>query len=182
MSNSFNIGTVVSSRAKFQDQWSDNYPLLMRRARRLTRDGGQDPEDLSSQATLKVLKYLSLEREIENFVGLMLVSLLQVYQDSNRRVGNRVMDRSEELQEYGAHAKWCSVCPDTERTYIAKRTLNDIFDHLATMPPNIQELFHLRFIHDLSYSEIGQKLDISPACARQKVKTLRGKLRVWIDD
>ncbi|MEE9453002.1 MAG: sigma-70 family RNA polymerase sigma factor [Paracoccaceae bacterium] len=182
MSNSCIIRNKGNSCENFQDEWSDNYPMLMRRARNLSRNSNQDPEDLLSQATLKVLNYLSLERNMENFVGLMLVSLLQVYQDSNRSTSNRVMDRSEELQECGAHASFCNTAPGAERTYIAKKTLYDIFDHLATLPPHIQELFRLRFIHDLSYNEISQKLNISPACARQKIKILRIKLRVWIDN
>lgn len=175
------IAIADCQRIDFAHEWQDNYPALLRKARRLSAGGGHDPEDLLSQATLKVLNYLNLEREVENFVGLMLVSLLQVYQDSNRRHSNRVFARSEEFIEQDGLFS-LPLAPDAERSYIAKETLGDIFDYLATLPRGLQEVFRLRFLNDLSYQEISRRLDITEVSARQKVKKLRCRLQAWIEE
>ena len=163
-------------------KWEESYPILISKARHLTAGGTQDPEDLVSQATLKVLNYLDLDRDIENFIGLMLVCLLQVYIDSKRRSVNRISAISNELVEDGRHCDFSCALPSAERSYIAKETLGDILDCIAMMPRSQQELFQMRFVSDLSYAEISRRLDISEACARQRVKKLRKKFQSWIDD
>ena len=163
-------------------QWSASYPILLRRARRLAAGGRQDPEDLISQATIKVLNYLDRQREADNFIGLMQVSLLQVHLDGKRSNGNRIFAQSDELTDqicvFGQDSKEACV----ERSYIAKETLGDIFDHLAKLPAISQQLFHLRFLCDLSYIEISEVLEITEACARQKVRKLREKLQAWVEE
>lgn len=181
MANESEIATADCQRIDFANKWHDNYPVLLRRARRLSASGGHDPEDLLSQATLKVLNYLNIEREVENFVGLMLVSLLQVYQDSNRRRSNRVFARSEEFIDHDVQLGLSPV-PDAERSYIAKETLGDIFDYLGTLPRGLQEVFRLRFVNDLSYQEISKQLEITEVSARQKVKKLRCRLLAWMEE
>jgi RNA polymerase sigma factor (sigma-70 family) len=122
---------------------------------------------------VKVLNYLRLEREAENFVGLMQVTLLQVHLDGNRRHGNRIFASAAELgEDCGQH----EAVPSVERSYIAKETLGDILDYLATMSVEAQRLFHLRFVSDLSYAEIGMITGVTEACARQQVRKLRQKL------
>lgn len=162
-------------------KWQTSYPILMRRARKLVRGGSQDPEDLISEAMVKVLNYLSLQREAENFVGLMLVSLLQVYLDGNRKQGNRIFAGAGEFSDVVGYGDTGMDMPCVERSYIAKETLGDIFDYLATMPPGAQQLFQLRFVSDLSYGEIAQAMGITEVCARQKVKKLRQKLQDWLE-
>lgn len=175
------IGNAECRKAEFGSKWEESYPILISKARHLTAGGTQDPEDLVSQATLRVLNYLNLDRDIENFVGLMLVCLLQVYLDSKRRSVNRISALSNELIEDGLHCDHSFAPPSAERSYIAKQTLGDILDCIAVMPGSQQELFHMRFVSDLSYSEISQRLGISEACARQRVKKLRMKFQAWID-
>ncbi len=181
MSNEVAIDLADCQRVDLGSRWLDSYPILIRRARNLTAGGGQDPEDLVSQATLKVLNYLNIEREVDNFVGLMLVSLRQVYLDSNRRNGNRIFSRAAELTE-DHHSDLHSANPCVERSYIAKEMLGDIFDCLTTLPQSSQELFQLRFVSELSYAEIAAVMDITEASARQKVKKLRDKLQSWIEN
>ncbi len=166
----------------FGSQWSASYPILMRRARRLAAGGRQDPEDLISQATIKVLNYLDQQREAENFIGLMLVSLMQVHLDAKRSTGNRIFAQSDELTDQTGFFErdGSEIC--VERSYIAKETLGDIFDCLAKLPPSSQQLFHLRFVCDLTYLEISEVMAITEACARQKVKKLREKLQAWVED
>jgi RNA polymerase sigma factor (sigma-70 family) len=163
-------------------KWQTSYPVLIRRARNLVRGGSQDPEDLISEATVKVLNYLNLQREAENFVGLMLVSLLQVYLDGKRRQGNRIFAAAGAFIETEGYGGFGADTPSVERSYIAKETLGDIFDYLATLPPDSQQLFQLRFVGDLSYDRIAQEMGITEVCARQKVKKLRQKLLAWIED
>jgi RNA polymerase sigma-70 factor (ECF subfamily) len=182
MSDGSPIRTAEASRVDFGHQWLESYPVLIGRARRLSAGGAHDPEDLLSQATLKVLNYLSLEREVENFLGLMLVSLLQVYQDSNRRNGNRIFRRSDELFDNGHPLEISSAVPCVERTYIAKESLGDIFDYLSTMPRAMQQMFRMRFVQDLSYTEISQQMGISETAARRKICVLRKRLREWFQE
>jgi len=182
MSDGRAISTNDCQRVDFGNNWQSNYPILIRRARRLSAGGTHDPEDLLSQATLKVLTYLDIQRDVKNYVGLMLVSLLQVYQDNKRRHGNRVFAQSEEYLDDDGHAANRSTCPSVEQDYIAKETLGDVFEYLETLPLKMQELFRLRFIQDLSYQEISERMQISEVCARQKIKTLRAKILDWIDE
>jgi RNA polymerase sigma factor (sigma-70 family) len=182
MSDGRAISTIDCQRVDFGNNWQNNYPILIRRARRLSAGGSYDPEDLLSQATLKVLTYLDIEREVKNYVGLMLVSLLQVYQDNKRRLGNRVFAQADEFVEDSGQLQDRYTAQSVEQDYIAKETLGDVFDCLETLPGNTQELFRLRFIEDLSYVEISERMQISEACARQKIKALRAKILMWIGE
>lgn len=167
---------------EFEDTWEEIYPILIGRARKIAADSDQDPEDLVSQATLKVLKYVSLGQEVENLVGLMLVSLMHVYQDDNRKAGNRIFVDSNQLIEDSDHYEYRSRTPGAEREFIAKQTLGGILDYITATPSSCQELFQMRFVHDMSYAEISHRLNISEACARQRVKTLRMKIRDLSED
>ncbi|MCX8508033.1 MAG: sigma-70 family RNA polymerase sigma factor, partial [Rhodobacteraceae bacterium] len=75
-----------------------------------------------------------------------------------------------------------NAAPCVERSYIAKETLGDIFDYLATMPASAQQLFQMRFVSALSYNEIALLMDITEASARQKVRKLRQKLQAWMEN
>lgn len=166
----------------FGNKWEENYPILINKARHLSAGGTEDPEDLVSQATLKLLNYLKLDRDIENFVGLMLVCLLQVYIDSKRRSVNKISSVSNELIEENLSPDINGGLPSAERSYIAKETLGDILDYISVMPRSQQDLFRMRFLNDLSYAEISRRLGVSEACARQRVKKLRMKFQTWMDD
>lgn len=181
MSKEVPIDMATSRPVDLGSEWNSNYPILLRRARRLARGGSQDPEDLISQATVKVLSYLECQRECDNFVGLMLMSLLQVFLDNKRRYANRIFfDADPFAEEYG-HADWLGHEGCTEHRYIARETVGDIFSYIASMPPHAQNLFQLRFVRDLSYQEIAESLGVTEVCARQKVRKLRQKLQLWID-
>ncbi|MDJ0826704.1 MAG: sigma-70 family RNA polymerase sigma factor [Rhodobacter sp.] len=175
------IESVDSDQVDFGAQWAEHYGVLMGRARRLAAGSPQEPEDLLSQATVKVLNYLRLEREITSFVGLMLVSMMQVHIDAHRRLNERVFYEADEYSEHGGRPVDLTDLPDAERSYIAKQTLADIQDFLRTLPPVYRDLFHMRFIDEMPFAEISRRLGISEANARQKIRTLRGKLKVWAE-
>ncbi len=181
MNDDVALAAADQVRLEFESKWLDCYPLLMNKARRLANGCSQDPEDLLSQATLKVLNYIQLEREIENFAGLMFLSLLQVHLDGKRRLGNRIFDYAKEIVEERGSFECERDLPCAERTFIAKQTLADIFECLGTMPCFYQELFELRFVQDLSYSEISKQMGISESSARQMVRKLRCKIKSWIE-
>lgn len=164
----------------FGAEWGARYPVLLRRARYLTANSSHDAEDLLSQATVKVLNYLSQDRELENFIGLMLVSLLQVHLDSRRHLPNRIFDGAVEYFDDRSQPDDDGAFPCVERCLIAKQTLGDIFDHLASFPSVYRELFRLRFVEEMAFSEISKRLGISEVNARQKTRKLRLKLQAWM--
>ena len=168
--------------AEFGDMWEDIYPTLMRRARRLTRGRNTEPEDLVSQATIKVLNYSQSDNEISNFAGLMQLSLMQVHIDLNRNLGAQIFDQAAEFQE----AQWCCETAgcrtNVERSLIARETLDAILDWIETLPQLEQILFDLRFLQEKSFIEISEIVGLSAENARQRIRKLRIKLRHVIDN
>ncbi len=175
------VDSVDSNKVDFGAQWAANYGFLIGRARRMAAGGLQEPEDLLSQATVKVLNYLRLEREISNFVGLMLVSMTQAHIDAHRRLRERVFADSNEYDEGKGRCADLMDFPSAERAYIAKQTLKEIQAFLSTLPAIYVDLFRMRFIEEMPYASIADSLNISETNARQKISNLRAKLKIWAE-
>ncbi len=85
---------------EFVEKWIKSYPKLLRRARRMSSRSCSDPEDVLSQATIKVLCYSRANNRINNVEALMHLSLKQAHLDNHRNLGERVFKESSEFRDF----------------------------------------------------------------------------------
>lgn len=163
----------------FRAAWMEHYAQLMSRARTLAINSSQDPEDLLSQATIRVLRYIELDKSINNFVGLMLVSLLHAQIDSRKVLREKIFVDARAPVDDFVEENCMQTAMDAERELIAKETLTNLLAFVETLPLIYRRIFNMRFLDEKDVSEIGNEIGLSEPNVRQKIRQMRLKIRCW---
>ena len=132
---------------------------LLLHARRL----GPDPEDVLQDALLRALRAYPRLRNAENLRAWLY-----------RIVTNAAMDR------HRASRRELPMAEPPEVAAPADPSVDDFEALIGGLPDRARSTLRLRFVDDLEYEAIADRLEISPEAARQRVshalKTLRKEL------
>lgn len=166
----------------FERTWRAAYPALRSRARRLVRGRPDEADDLVAGVALKALQFMRRSATTITDPKLFLfVVLKHVFLDSVRRdarapqrvdgVGypEGTLDSSVVVFEHA-----------TERWNEHREQLEQVTAALQVMSPEQQHLFVLRFVEELPYASIAERLEISEPLARKRVQLLRTQLAVAV--
>lgn len=165
----------------FAGAWRANLPELEARARRFA-DGQRDrAEELLGNAAIKALLFMRRSpHTITDPGGFLFVVLRHVFLDSVRRRGRdrEVFDRHREVDGEGggfAH-EGLSALQQLE----LDEQLERVVAAVARMSREQRRLFAYRFIEDLPYPVIAERLHINQPLARKRVELLRNRLRLAV--
>ncbi|MBL4693636.1 MAG: sigma-70 family RNA polymerase sigma factor [Magnetovibrio sp.] len=161
----------------FEQEWSEHYPMLLGHARRISYRICLEPEDILSQATVKVLTYFNKNHEIKCFPALMKLSIKQVYIDSKRNLTEQIFLRSCELDADSNFGLKQDSTNDVEQNHFTNETLSQVFGYVCTLPDAYKEIFDLRFLDECTFSEISNITGLSEVNARKKISTIRNKIQ-----
>lgn len=166
----------------FERTWRKAYPALRSRALRLAGGQPDRTDELLAGAAIKALQFMrrSPQRLTDPELFLFVV-LRHVFLDSVRRRlrDDRLFDCSIEIDDTGS-ADAGSVRM-TEQWNEHREQLQLVTAALQTMPRELQRLFVLRFIDELPYSVIAERLGINEPLARKRVQLLRARLIVALE-
>lgn len=161
----------------FVDAWNHVLPDLRRRALRLTCGHFDRAEDLIANTALKALMFMRRSPEmLTDPNGFLFVVLRHVFLDSVRRRApeDRIFERIGDD----------SPVPDLREESLVGPQRIEVEEQLAliqlalqTMKDEQRRLFAYRFIDDLSYPVIADRLQINETVARKRIQLLRRKLR-----
>lgn len=165
----------------FTEAWRANLPELEARARRFA-DGHRDrAEELLGNAAIKALLFMRrAPHAITDPGGFLFVVLRHVFLDSVRQ-RNRdrdVFDRHREVDGDGggfAH-EGLSALQKLE----LEEQLQRVVAAVARMSRKQRRLFAYRFIEELPYPVIAQRLEMNQPLARKHVELLRNRLRLAV--
>ncbi|TKC86019.1 sigma-70 family RNA polymerase sigma factor [Trinickia terrae] len=168
---------------QFDHTWREMHGKLRRRARLLCKGDPHRADDLLSDTALKVHVYMlhSPER-VKNLAGFLFLALNHAFLDHARRRG-----REDRVIEHGA--EWdddyvieiADHAPPAEQQVSLKQQFARVEQALATLTPQQQTLFALKFEEDRPYPQIAAVLGINETLARKRVELLRKKLRQKLD-
>ncbi|MGQ5522741.1 RNA polymerase sigma factor [Chitinimonas sp. PSY-7] len=159
--------------------WREIYAKLQRRARQLCKGDTHRADELLSDTALKVHLHMSHSGDhIRNLAGFMFLALNHAFLDHIRRQGreNKVFDHNCECDE-DYIAEQAGNGPSPEQELVLKQQLSCMSQAVASLNPDQQTLFALKFEQDLPYPQIATKLGINEALARKRVELLRKQLR-----
>lgn len=165
----------------FVKAWHATKPELERRARRLA-DGHRDrADDLLANTAIKALLFMRRSPDAMNDPdGFLFVVLRHVFLDSVRRNGRdgEVFDRGVDIAAEG-------VAQDLELSALQRMELDEqlsrVIAAVAALNRDQKRLFAYRFIDDLPYPAIAERLSINQPLARKRVQLLRERLRVAVE-
>ena len=162
----------------FERTWRAAYPALRCRARHLAGGQPDRADDLLAGAAIKALQFIrrSPEKLTDPQVFLFVV-LRHVFLDSVRRRA-----RDDRLFEYSVDIEDDPGIADTGNDHATEQwnerreQLRLVASAMRRMPGEQQRLFVLRFLDELPYSAIAERMGINEPLARKRVQLLRTRL------
>ncbi len=166
----------------FVDAWNAVLPDLRRRALRLTSGHPDRAEDLVANTALKALVFMRRSPEmLSDPNSFLFVVLRHVFLDSVRRNG-----REEKVIEFGGDDDaGFEPRPDglgEPHALEVEQQLRRVMTVVESMKAEHQRLFAYRFIDDLPYPAIADRLNINESVARKRIQLLRRRLRNSLGD
>ncbi|MEH6418379.1 RNA polymerase sigma factor [Pseudomonas sp. CGJS7] len=163
----------------FANAWRISLPELEARARRFAEGQRDRAEELLANTAIKALLFMRRSPEtVTDPCGFLFVVLRHVFLDSVRRRGRdrEVFDRNREVDsEAGGFAHdGLSALQKLE----LDQQLDRVVAAVARMSREQRRLFAYRFIDDLPYPVIAEKLHINQPLARKRVELLRNRLKL----
>jgi RNA polymerase sigma-70 factor (ECF subfamily) len=171
--------TAVADRM-FITAWNDMQPELGYRARRLCSGNPDLAEDLLADTAVKALVFMRRSPEaITDARGFLFVVLRHVFLDATRRGrARRALDHATD-----PHPKIDAAAdsgPSTLQHAELRQSLERLDRAVAAMSAEQQRLFAFRFVDDLPYQVIADRLGINPPLARKRIELLRKQLRITV--
>jgi len=168
--------------ARFEQAWRANYPMLLRRARRLTGGHFDRADELLAVTALKALQFT---RHRPHFLdrpkGFLFVVLRHAFVDGLRRSmrEGQVFDDSIDVHNSQVAADGYLV-PSAMQKLEVEQQIACIDMALRAMSPGQRRLFAFRFIDDLPYPQIAARLGVNQPLLRKRVQLIRDRLRAEI--
>ncbi len=167
----------------FVHAWRAAQPELDRRARRLA-DGHQDrADDLLANTAIKALLFMRRAPEaMTDPEGFLFVVLRHVFLDSMRRNGRdkEVFDRAVDVDSEQAARAAGGALSAIQRLELEEQ-LARVTASVKTMTREQRRLFALRFLDELSYPAIAEKLGVNQPLVRKRIQLLRKRLKLMAD-
>ncbi|ROU07761.1 RNA polymerase sigma factor [Lysobacter enzymogenes] len=165
----------------FTEAWRSNLPELEARARRFAEGQRDRAEELLGNAAIKALLFMRrAPHTITDPGGFLFVVLRHVFLDSVRQRSRdrEVFDRHREVDGEGggfAH-EGLSALQKLE----LEEQLERVVAAVARMSRKQRRLFAYRFVEELPYPVIAERLQMNQPLARKHVELLRNRLRVAV--
>ncbi|QSX77889.1 RNA polymerase sigma factor [Agrilutibacter solisilvae] len=177
-------GVTAQADLLFERTWRAAYPALRHRAQRLAEGRSDRADDLLAGAAVKALQFMRrAPQKLTDPEVFLFVVLKHVFLDTVRRCArhNRVFDASTD-PELDAESAPSGGDRTAEQWSERREQLGRVDGVLRRLAPDQQRLFAWRFIDDLPYAAIAQRLGISEALARKRVQLLRARLLAGLDN
>lgn len=182
MDNGRGIEALRPADQMFVHAWRAMQPELNRRARRLA-DGHQDrADDLLANTAIKALLFMRRSPEaMTDPGGFLFVVLRHVFLDSMRRSGRDVemFDRAIDVESEEVVQASSGALSALQRIELEEQ-LARVTAAVRAMTQDQKRLFSLRFLHDLPYPTIAEKMGINQPLLRKRVQLLRKRLRAAV--
>lgn len=163
----------------FIEAWNRRRPELLRRARRLADGSADRADDLMSATAIKALTFMRRSPDaMTDPDGFLFVVLRHVFLDSVRQQlrERAVIDDGADIQEERTQASGAFALSQMQRLELQEQ-LQGVVRAVRHLTREQRQLFGLRFVQELSYPVIAERLQVSEALVRKRVQLLRMRLR-----
>lgn len=167
---------------KFAQAWRAHQSVLLRRARRLTGGHMDRAEELLAVTALKALQFTRHRPHfMERPKGFLFIVLRHVFIDGLRRSMREGQVFDDNVDAHGEPAGVeGGFAPSAMQKLEVEQQLACIEAVLRAMSPSQRRLFAFRFIDDLPYPQIAERLGINQPLLRKRVQLIRDRLRAEI--
>jgi len=165
--------------SQFEQAWRAHHAALARRARRLTGGHADRADELLAATALKALLFMRHSpRFMEQPKNFLFVVLRHVFLDSLRRRvrEGQLFDDAIDIHEERVTTE-ASAEPSAMQRLEHQQQIAGITVAVRAMTPAQQRLFVFRFLDDLPYPLISERLGINQPLVRKRVQLIRERLR-----
>ncbi|MCA9694737.1 MAG: RNA polymerase sigma factor [Myxococcales bacterium] len=157
--------------------WEQRRSNLRELCRKWLRGSGVDVEEILSVGALKAAEYLRARpRSVRNMYGWITRILYNLCLDRLRERA-RVVSLEDGVEASRVALVGPRVAETPEHRVHREQLGRSISRAVETLPHKLRAAFILRFVDELSYSEISTRLEISPQNARKRIQKARLRLR-----
>lgn len=137
-----------------------------------------DAEDVLGRAMLKALEKLpAYAKEITNLSAWLTRVSYNLCMDLHRERARREVG-VENLEDVEATDVGSEINTESpESTLVRREQSARLRRAIANLPNNLREPFILRFLAELEYEDIAERLNLTPANVRKRVQLAREKLK-----
>lgn len=170
---------LAINREALRQTWESSYPAFLSRAMLWSRGNRIWAEDLVSQATVRILSFISAQdHPVADMRALyfMVLRNLAIDEYRNGRRGASLYDRSVDVHSEAEAWRLPAGQADTHEELVRSQALAAVEAVLERLSEETRTLFVQRFLEHRSYSEIAPVLGISEAGARKRIQKLRSLL------
>lgn len=164
---------------RFERAWRACLPMLLRRARRLAGGHADRADELLAATALKALLCLRRRPQcLDHVKGFLLVVLRHVFVDGIRRSirEGQVFDGAADIHET-AGRRDDAMAPSAMQWLEHVQQIDGVQRALRRLSPEQRQLFAFRFIDDLPYPQIAERLGVNQPLLRKRVQLIRDRLR-----
>jgi RNA polymerase sigma-70 factor (ECF subfamily) len=162
----------------FTAAWSEMLPELRHRALRLSNGHHDRADDMLADTAVKALIFMRKSPgSITDPRGFLFIVLRHVFLDSIRRCRNEVAVLDARLDAQACIDAAIDQGPSAQRVVDMHDSLKAVGDAVAAMSSDQRRLFAFRFVDELPYPAIAERLGIQQPLARKRVELLRRNLR-----
>ncbi|WP_255557256.1 sigma-70 family RNA polymerase sigma factor [Dyella sp. ASV21] len=169
---------------RFEQAWRAHLPMLSRRARRLSGGHPDRADELLAATALKAFQFTRHRPQfMEQPKGFLFVVLRHVFVDGLRRSvrEGQVFDDTVDVDALTATPEHSSA-PSAMHRLEVQQQIACVEAVLRRMTPAQRRLFAFRFIEDLPYPQIAERLGINQPLLRKRVQLIRDRLRAEMDN
>ena len=168
----------------FERTWRAAYPALRRCAQRLAGGQPDQTDDLLAGAAIKAIQFMRRSpQKLTDPEMFLFVVLRHVFLDNVRRRirDSRLFDYMGEFDDGDSRSADVGSDHVTEQWSERREELKLLTAAVQSMPRELQRLFVLRFLDELPYSAIAERLGINEPLARKRVQLLRARLMTALE-
>ncbi|MBL4661159.1 MAG: sigma-70 family RNA polymerase sigma factor [Alcanivoracaceae bacterium] len=163
-----------NSKDEIECIWKEKYPQILRYTQKVCRNTNLDPEDLVSSAFLKVWNYKKKRDDTKISLPFICLIIKQLFFNELKRASFRYMKNSVEIDDIPHELP--KGQGDVFEQYVIQEELQKILHKLCNSIE--RKILLMRFMDGDSYFQISQLTGFSEAACRQRVRSIRKKIKI----
>lgn len=179
------IESCLLGNTKMFSQLIDKYKnMVYNLAYRMSNNNSQEAEDISQEAFLRAYQSLVRFNPSYKFSTWLYQITLNIIRDKfkKKQLDPVSLDAPAKIADAEFYPQLVDLATNPEQIITRREDSQRILQALHSLPLKYREVIVLRYLQDLSYTEIGNILELSPGTVKVRLHRAREQLKKMLSD